>query len=121
MLISKNKKTTIISQVILTVLALIFLFPVFVMFKISFQGKGIENYYKVLSLDYVYQFFFNSIIVSFFTVGLVFFLSLLAAYSLSKLNPIAKEKFGNEIVTEIKSAVQFYRAEEYHQKYFQKH
>ena len=38
-----------------------------------------------------------------------------------KLNPIAKEKFGNEIVTEIKSAVQFYRAEEYHQKYFQKH
>ena len=38
-----------------------------------------------------------------------------------KLNPIAKEKFGNEIVTEIKSAAQFYRAEEYHQKYFQKH
>ena len=38
-----------------------------------------------------------------------------------KLNPIAKEKFGNEIITEIKSAVQFYRAEEYHQKYFQKH
>ena len=38
-----------------------------------------------------------------------------------KLNPIAKERFGNEIVTEIKSAVPFYRAEEYHQKYFQKH
>ena len=37
-----------------------------------------------------------------------------------KLNPIAKERFGNEIVTEIKSAVHFYRAEEYHQKYFEK-
>ena len=77
MLISKNKKTTIISQIILTILALIFLFPVFVMFKISFQGRGIENYYKVISLDYVYKFFFNSIIVSIFTVALVYFLSLL--------------------------------------------
>ena len=37
-----------------------------------------------------------------------------------KLNPIAKERFGNEIVTEIKSSVPFYRAEEYHQKYFEK-
>ena len=37
-----------------------------------------------------------------------------------KLNPIAKERFGNEIVTEIKTAVPFYRAEEYHQKYFEK-
>ena len=37
-----------------------------------------------------------------------------------KLNPIAKERFGNDIVTEIKSAVHFYRAEEYHQKYFEK-
>ena len=37
-----------------------------------------------------------------------------------KLNPLAKERFGNEIVTEIKSAVPFYRAEEYHQKYFEK-
>ena len=37
-----------------------------------------------------------------------------------KLNPIAKEKFGNEIVTEIKPSLPFYRAEEYHQKYFEK-
>ena len=34
-----------------------------------------------------------------------------------KLNPIAKKTFGNDIVTEIKSASTFYRAEEYHQKY----
>ena len=37
-----------------------------------------------------------------------------------KLNPLAKERFGNDIVTEIKSVVPFYRAEEYHQKYFEK-
>ena len=38
----------------------------------------------------------------------------------TKLNPIAKEKFNAEIVTEIKPAQEFYVAEEYHQQYFAK-
>ena len=37
-----------------------------------------------------------------------------------KLNPFAQKTFGSDIVTEIKSSSKFYRAEEYHQKYFQK-
>ena len=37
-----------------------------------------------------------------------------------KLNPIAREKFQSDIVTEIKQASDFYRAEEYHQQYFGK-
>jgi peptide-methionine (S)-S-oxide reductase len=37
-----------------------------------------------------------------------------------KLNPFAQKTFGNDIVTEIKSTSKFYRAEEYHQKYFEK-
>ena len=37
-----------------------------------------------------------------------------------KLNPFAKNTFGNDIVTEIKSVSTFFRAEEYHQKYFEK-
>ena len=45
----------------------------------------------------------------------------IAKQSKEKLNSIAKEKFGQNIITEIKPADEFYRAEEYHQKYFQKH
>ena len=37
-----------------------------------------------------------------------------------KLNPIAREKFQSDIVTEIKPASDFYRAEEYHQQFFSK-
>ena len=38
----------------------------------------------------------------------------------TKLNPAAREKFNAEIITEIKPAEKFYRAEEYHQQYFSK-
>ena len=36
------------------------------------------------------------------------------------LNPVAKEKFNAEIITEIKPAQEFHRAEEYHQQYLEK-
>ena len=38
----------------------------------------------------------------------------------SKLNPTARERFNAEIITEIKPAQEFYRAEEYHQQYLAK-
>ena len=38
----------------------------------------------------------------------------------TRLNPAAKEKFNAEIITEVKPAQEFYRAEEYHQQYFAK-
>lgn len=98
MLVGKDKKTTLISQLILTVLAIIFSLPLFVMFKISLQGRGFENYIKVIKLEFVWQFFFNSIVVSFFTVLIVYIFSILAAYSLSKLKPVGKNSFFNLIL-----------------------
>ena len=44
----------------------------------------------------------------------------IALDNIHKLNPLAKEKFGSEIVTKVLPASKFFRAEEYHQKYFQK-
>ena len=38
----------------------------------------------------------------------------------TNLSPVANEKFNAEIITEIKPAQEFYRAEEYHQQYFKK-
>ena len=51
MLISKDRKTTFISQFILTVLAIIFSLPLIVMIKVSLQGRGFENYIKVIKLE----------------------------------------------------------------------
>jgi len=39
---------------------------------------------------------------------------------IQRLNPDAQEKFGKNIVTKVLPASKFFRAEEYHQKYFQK-
>ncbi len=44
----------------------------------------------------------------------------IALDNIQKLNPLAKEKFGSEIVTSVLPASKFFMAEEYHQKYFQK-
>ena len=44
----------------------------------------------------------------------------IASDMIEKLNPLAKEKFGTDIVTKVLPASKFHMAEEYHQKYFQK-
>ena len=49
-------------------------------------------------MTYTWKFFYNSLIVSTFTILIVLTLSIIAAYSLSKLKPIAKNTFFNLIL-----------------------
>jgi len=44
----------------------------------------------------------------------------IALDSIEELNPLANQKFGTETVTKVLPATKFFRAEEYHQKYFKK-
>lgn len=72
-------------QVILTVLAVIFLFPLLVMVSVSLRGQGIGNYVAVLQHPMIPRFFLNSALVTICTIVLVYVITILSAYAFSKL------------------------------------
>lgn len=80
-----TRQYTIVFQVILTVMALVFAFPLAVMFRVSIQGEGLGNYITVLRHPMVPRFFFNSVFVTACTIVLVYVITLLAAYAFAKL------------------------------------
>ncbi|NOU98397.1 ABC transporter permease subunit [Paenibacillus sp. LMG 31456] len=98
MLTDSSKKTTIIAQLILTVLAAVFATPLVIMLMVSFQGEGLGNYIAVLTHPAIPRFFLNSLIVSVCTIVLVFCITLLAAYAFSKLEIPAKGALFNLIL-----------------------
>ena len=90
-----SKRSAIISQIVLTVLAVLFATPLVIMFRVSLQGEGIQNYAAVLTHPLIPRFFLNSLIVSSSTVAIVFVSTLLSAYAFSKLNMPAKSVLYN--------------------------
>lgn len=52
-----NKATTVLNQIILTVIAAIFATPLVIMMKVSLQGEGIGNYIAVLTHPAIPRFF----------------------------------------------------------------
>lgn len=82
---STSRLTTVICQIALTILAIIFAAPLVVMFSVSLQGRGIENYRIVLELPYTPRFFLNSLFVTVNTIALVYLVTMPAAYAFSKL------------------------------------
>jgi raffinose/stachyose/melibiose transport system permease protein len=72
-------------QVALTVLAVIFAFPLGVMVLVSLRGQGIGNYVAVLQHPMIPRFFLNSIVVTLCTIVLVYMITMLSAYAFSKL------------------------------------
>jgi raffinose/stachyose/melibiose transport system permease protein len=80
-----SKTVTIMIQLFLTILAVLFAAPLIIMFKVSLQGEGIGNYAAVLKQPMISRFFLNSIIVSICTIVIVYITTMLAAYAFSKL------------------------------------
>jgi len=72
-------------QLVLTLLALLFVFPLAVMVSVSLRGEGFGNYLAVLRHPMIPRFFLNSVIVTACTIVLVYCITILAAYAFSKL------------------------------------
>jgi raffinose/stachyose/melibiose transport system permease protein len=95
---STPRSVTVICQILLTVLAIIFAAPLVVMFRVSLQGRGLVNYQMVLELPYVPRFFLNSIFVTICSIVLVYTVTVLAAYAFSKLKFRGKSLLFNGVI-----------------------
>ena len=72
-------------QLVLTLLALVFIFPLALMFSVSLRGEGFGNYLAVLRHPMIPRFFLNSVVVTLCTIVLVYIITMLSAYAFSKL------------------------------------
>lgn len=93
-----SRLTTVICQILLTLLGIVFAVPLVVMVAISLQGRGLENYQMVFNIPNVARFFLNSIFVSACTIALVYSISILAAYAFAKLKFVGREIFFNLLI-----------------------
>ncbi len=93
-----SRLMTVICQIILTALGILFALPLIIMFTVSLQGRGLGNYQLALAVPNVVRFFLNSIFVTICTIALVYVIASLAAYAFSKLRLPGKEFFFNVIL-----------------------
>ena len=73
------------AQLILTVLALVFISPLIIMVRVSLQGGGWGNYLAVLQHPLIPRFFLNSLVVTALTIVLTYVATVLAAYAFARL------------------------------------
>ena len=93
-----SKRLTVICQVLLTILGIVFALPLVVMFAVSLQGRGLGNFELALAVPNIIRFFLNSIFVTVCTIVLVYAVASVAAYAFSKLRIPGKEFFFNTIL-----------------------
>jgi ABC-type glycerol-3-phosphate transport system permease component len=93
MIETRSVLSKVVLQLIVTVLALPFLFPLIVMVQGSFAGEGWGNYIAVLSVPNVPYFFLNSAIISAVSIALVYVCTVLAAFGFSKLRIRGREVY----------------------------
>jgi raffinose/stachyose/melibiose transport system permease protein len=82
---SMPQSATVIAQILLTILGIVFAAPLLVMFTVSLQGRGLGNYELVLQQPYVPRFFLNSSLITVCCIAIVYVITFLAAYAFSKL------------------------------------
>jgi multiple sugar transport system permease protein/raffinose/stachyose/melibiose transport system permease protein len=73
-------------QLLVTLLALPFLFPLIVMVKGSLAGHGFGNFTAVLQVPGIGRFFLNSAIIAVSVVALVYVVTMMAAFGFAKLH-----------------------------------
>jgi len=93
-----SRQVTIVCQILLTLLALVFAAPLLVMIKVSLQGRGLGNYLLVLQQPYLPRFFLNSTFVTVSVIGLVYGITVLAAFAFSKLKFRGNSLFFNATI-----------------------
>ncbi len=92
------RRTLFVFQVVLTLLAFLFMAPLAITLVVSLQGEGLGNYLAVIRHPMIPRFFFNSVLVTSVTILLVYFVTLLAAYAFSKLALRGKTLLFNAIL-----------------------
>ncbi|MGH7920698.1 MAG: carbohydrate ABC transporter permease [Candidatus Dormibacteraceae bacterium] len=81
----------VVVQLIATLLAIPFLFPLVAMVQGSFAGTGLNNYHVVLAIGALPTFFRNSAIIAGSVIAIVYVCTMLAAFGFSKLHIRGKE------------------------------
>ncbi len=80
-------------QIVVTVMALPFLFPLIVMVKGSLAGEGWRNFKAVLAVPGLGRFFVNSAIIAAAVIALVYAVTMMAAYGFAKLHIAFREVY----------------------------
>lgn len=88
---TRGRPAKVLLQVVITLLAIPYAFPLVVMLQGSLAGQGWGNYGAVLSRPELPMFFRNSLIIATATVVVVLVCTMCAAFAFSKLHVTGKE------------------------------
>ncbi|WP_308636291.1 carbohydrate ABC transporter permease [Paenibacillus silvisoli] len=73
------------AQIFITILGILWIYPIVQMFLTSFRGSVVRNYAAVFDQPGVYHYFTNSVLVAAFDIVLTLLCATLAAYAFSRL------------------------------------
>jgi len=90
---TRSVRGRILLQVVVTLLAIPYLYPLVVAVQGSLSGAGWGNYRAVFAVGTIPTFFYNSILIAAGTIAIVYVCTMLAAFGFSKLRVRGKEVY----------------------------